>query len=189
VKTKLFKSESCAPRLEGRIPIVLAYGIRWDRKLWAIKLNKKLPKFNDFPTIGIYIYYWEGKTVYIGFSDRKKGGLHNRITDWHHEVGDDWDSFSWFVINPQLYVKDIENLMLRTLTYLGPGQNQHRGKAALVQPIDLKNTGASGFLVEYDKWRNYWLDDAGRLTVARESARSILTPEWQRRCRLKRQKD
>ena len=70
------KTGSADLKNDGHSPVVLAYGIRWDRKLWTNVQKKKLPQFNEFRTVGVYFYYWKGKPVYIGIG---AGKLHRRI--------------------------------------------------------------------------------------------------------------
>lgn len=172
---------------DGRTPIVLAYGLRWDRKLWEKKQKKKLPKFINFPTRGIYIYYWKGKPVYIGIEKREgKGKLHTRIAEWHKPVGDDWDSFSWFVVNRRICLRDIERFCLTTLTHLGAGQS--RRVKDYSAPFH-KNEDPSGFLLERHSYRNYSLDKNGNLTTPRIDGMFMLTREWQGKCRPARQLD
>lgn len=172
---------------DGRTPIVLAYGLRWDRQLWEKKQKKKLPKFIKFPTRGIYIYYWKGKPIYIGIEKREgKGKLHARIAEWHRPVGDDWDSFSWFVVNRRICLRDIERFCLTTLTHLGAGQN--RRVKDYSAPF-AKNYDPSGFLLERHSYRNYSLDKNGNLTTPRIDGMFMLTREWQGKCRPTRQLD
>ncbi|PIR15263.1 MAG: hypothetical protein COV48_15335, partial [Elusimicrobia bacterium CG11_big_fil_rev_8_21_14_0_20_64_6] len=168
--------------LDIRTPIVLAYGTRWDRKLWESGLQSKLPEFVDFPTIGVYIYYRKGKAIYIGINETK---IHRRLVEEHKYVGDGWDAFSWFVINQQLNFRDIERFCLVTLTHLGPGQSRRTTDPNAPFP---GNADPSGFLVERHSYRNYSLDEKGSMKTPRIDGMLLLTKEWQKKCRPNRNK-
>lgn len=165
-------------------PIVLAYGLRWDRKLWEKVQKYKLPTFNEFPTSGIYVYYWKGQAVYIGIAGKQ---LDSRIAGSHKLVAGRWDSFSWFIIDQQVFLRDIESFCLRALS------PQRMGEMRVRKEYDSAslwmNGDPSGFALERKQYRNYWLDNDGRLTTVREAGRLLLKPEWQVRCRLKHQKN
>lgn len=163
------------------IPLIFAYGRRWGRK----HLDQ-LPSFEGHVFRGLYVLYnLRGIPIYTGISEN----IPARLARDHRKgiLGGKWGSFSWFIINPLLPLRDVEALCIKGFGSLRYGAI--RGRRRNASKFLGWNSDPSGFKAEKDGWRNYWIcegTDGAMLEAYNDESRSILSAKTQGRCRIKR---
>jgi hypothetical protein len=162
------------------LPIVYAYGRRWKREHLEL-----LPEFEAVSFSGLYILYSDtGVPFYTGISE----DIPKRLASDHSKgrISDKWNSFSWFIIDPEFHLHDIEALCIKGFSLLEYGAI--RGKTRCHTEILGWNVDPSGIRREDSVWRNYWVreaDEGATLEAYNSESRSVLAVDARQRCRLK----
>ncbi len=101
--------------------VVTSYGTMWARNSENIR---KIPSSKKGGK-GVYIMFDGSMPVYVG-----KGNIKTRIgrAKSSERRGQFWDRFSWYAVEDQSLVHDIESLILRMLPPVLRMLNQQEGK-------------------------------------------------------------
>jgi len=101
--------------------IVTMFGEMWTRNFQNIQAVPKSKKGGR----GVYVLYDGSMPMYIG-----KGNIQSRIRSAHRSKtrGRQWNYFSWYAMNDQHAIHDMEVILLRSLPFYLRIFNRQRGK-------------------------------------------------------------